>query len=90
MKTTREAMVGDIILLNDQKYVVEETKMCGGGTGHGPFDIYPDGWHVTARRLNNDGTYDPHGLTKKFYMSGCFTNMITEVEVVGKMKRTFV
>lgn len=74
------------------KWVVEETAMTGGGTGHGPHDVYPDGWHVSARRLTTLGYYDPTGMTTHFYQSGCFTNMIRpdEVTVVGKMKRTFI
>jgi len=37
------------------KFVVEKANMQGGGTGHGR-DVYPDGWHVQARRLNKDGS----------------------------------
>lgn len=28
------------------KYVVYKTSIDGGGTGHGPHDVYPDGHHV--------------------------------------------
>ncbi len=74
------------------KFVVEEANMQGGGTGHGPGDIYPDGWHVQARRLNKDGSYNPKGEVICFYMSGCFTCMVEpkDLQVVGKMQMRFV
>ena len=74
------------------KFVVEEANMQGGGTGHGPDDIYPDGWHVKARRLNKDGSYNPKGEAICFYMSGCFTCMVKpkDLQVVGKMQMRFV
>jgi len=72
--------------LADAEFVVEETKSKGGGIGHGPHDIYPNGWHVTARKLSKDGSYNPDGEVIKFYQSGAFSNKISEVEVVGKME----
>jgi len=74
------------------KFVVESANMQGGGTGHGPGDTYPDGWHVQARRLDENGTYDPNGEVICFYMSGCFTCMVDpiNVKVVGKMQMRFV
>lgn len=74
------------------KFVVEEAGMQGGGhSGRGDGD-YPDGWHVKARRLNNDDSYDPNGEVICFYMSGCFNGVIkpTNVRVVGKMRLHFV
>ena len=74
------------------KFVVEVANIQGGGTGHGSGDVYPDGWHVQARRLNDDGTYNPNGEIIRFYMSGCFTCMVKpkDVQVVGKMQMRFV
>jgi hypothetical protein len=70
-------------------FVVTETKMDGGGTGHGPHDIYPDGHHVFAQRLNEDGTYNEHGEKINFYQSGSFTTCIEEdIPVIRKMKET--
>ncbi|MCK4799700.1 hypothetical protein KAS31_01865 [Candidatus Parcubacteria bacterium] len=68
------------------KFVVESAKMQGGDTGR---DAYPDGWHVKARRLAENDSYDPNGELIKFYMSGCFTYMVEleDVEIVSKMKR---
>jgi len=74
----------------DLEFVVEKTAFEGGGTGHGPHDIYPDGWHVTARQLNSDGTYNSGNKTIEFYQSGCFIDTIKEVPVVRKMRITFV
>lgn len=73
------------------KFVVENAALEGGGTGHGPFDVYPDGWHVTARRLKKDGTYDPSGECITFYMTGSFTIMVDskDLRIVGKMERSF-
>ena len=69
------------------KFVVEKANMEGGGTGHGAGDVYPDGWHVEARRLNEDGTYNPKGEVILFYMSGCFTNTVEmkDIQIVSKM-----
>lgn len=74
------------------KFVVEVADMRGGGTGHGPGDIFPDGWYVRARRLNKDESYNPKGEVIYFYMSGCFTCMVEQkdVQVVGKMQMQFV
>ncbi len=74
------------------KFVVESANMQGGGTGHGPGDVYPDGWHVRARQLDDKGAYDPNGEVIQFYMSGCFTCMVdpNDVKVVGEMQMRFV
>lgn len=72
------------------QFVVENAQMQGGGTGHGPGDVFPDGWYVQARKLDETGSYNPNGELVQFYQSGCFTGLIPEVELVGKMKRIFV
>lgn len=91
----RNLKVGDVFRsdkLPKGDYVVEETAMTGGGTGHGPYDIYPDGHRVTARRLNRDGTYNSRNRQVEFYQTGSFSGMIEpkHIERVGLMKRTFV
>lgn len=70
-------------------YVVERTRMTGGGSGHGYNDYYPDGHQVRARKLNEDGSYDPDGTVVEFYQSGCFNNTILpgEVEVHRRMEK---
>lgn len=69
-------------------YVVEHARMEGGGTGHGPGDVYPDGWHVRARKLADDGCYDPLGVMISFFQSGCFSVVNKEIPVVSRMERT--
>jgi hypothetical protein len=63
------------------RYIVVRTAMTGGGTGHGPHDVFPDGWSVTARMVGR------MHQEVSFYQSGCFTAMNEEVEVVGKAKQ---
>jgi hypothetical protein len=71
------------------KFVVERAELEGGGTAHGPYDVYPDGWHITARRLFKNGKYNPKGEVIDFYMTGCFNYMIEKVKIVDKMQMCF-
>lgn len=71
------------------EYVVTQARMDGGGTGHGPGDKYPDGYHVVARKLNKDGKYNPNGKEINFYQSGCFSVVNEHVQVVRTMKELF-
>ena len=92
-KYTNKAQVGDVIIIDEKKaleYIVIRAELEGGGTGHGFHDIYSDGWHVNARKLNPDGSYDPKAETIDFYQSGSFTNMKEKVKLVGKMEQIFV
>ncbi|MEA3513918.1 MAG: hypothetical protein U9R34_00400, partial [Nanoarchaeota archaeon] len=92
-KYTKKAQVGDVIIIDEKKaleYIVIQAELEGGGTGHGPHDIYPDGWHVKARKLNSGRIYNPQAEAIDFYQSGSFTNMKETVELVGKMEQTFV
>lgn len=63
------------------RYVVYKTTTDGGGTGHGPHDVYPDGYHVFCERLAD-------GVRVDFYQTGCFTAMIEEIKPVGKAERS--
>lgn len=93
----RDLTVGEIIRRRDGhtldlgylkgRYVVEHARSQGGGTAHGPHDIYPDGWHIRARKLNDDGSYNPLGIEIEFYQSGAFTVVNKDVLVVGKLRR---
>ena len=73
-------------------YVVERVEMEGGGTAHGPHDIYPDGWHVSARELGVDGNYLPDSELISFYTSGSFRCRVdpSDIAVVGHMAQTFL
>jgi len=63
------------------EYIVYKTTMDGGGTGHGPHDVYPDGHHVFCEKA------DDSEVKVDFYQSGAFTAMITDIKPVGKAKR---
>lgn len=77
---------------NTAEFVVINNAMQGGGTGMGPHDVFPDGWHVVAKRLDKDGKWNPDGEEIAFYMTGCFTDMIPpeEVTIVRHMAMRFV
>jgi len=62
------------------KYIVYKTTFDGGGTGHGPHDIYPNGHHVYCVKE------DDRTIKIDFYQSGCFTAMIKNITPIGKAK----
>ena len=65
------------------KYVVTKTAMEGGGCGHGPHDVYPDGHHVFCTSVDGKHKVD-------FYQSGCFTAMLPNKTAIGKATLTWV
>lgn len=70
--------IGDLIAhpkLGEGIYRVTATAMTGGGTGHGPHDIYPDGHQLTLMR-ERDGVIDWSEKPKHFYQSGCFIDSV--------------
>ena len=73
-------------------FVVEETAYQGGAEGEGMsgHESWPSGWHIQARKLNPDGSYNPDGKQAEFYQTGSFIGMIEKVSVEAKMKRIFV
>lgn len=64
------------------EYFVYKTAYEGGGTGHGPYDVYPDGHHVYCRKVENKS------VEVDFYQTGSFTCMIEKgtIKPIGKMK----
>lgn len=89
--------VGDVLqieALAGDRFVAETARMTGGGTGHGSHDVYPDAWHVAARKLNADGSYNPNGTLLQFVQDGTpgssSFNSTRKAKVVGKMQMTFV
>ncbi len=80
--TRSEAKVSGELSYLAGEYTVYKTATEGGGTGHGPWDVYPDGHHVYAER--NDGT------KIDFYQTGCFTAMIPRISPVGKSVRKWL
>lgn len=87
--TTSEVKVGEdrtIFGYLQGRFAVTKCFMGGGGTGHGPHDTYPDGWHVFAEKMDN------RDIKVDFYQSGCFTAMILPEEItpVGKAEVKWV
>lgn len=70
------------------KYVVVKTSMQGGGMGHGPNDIYPNGHLVECKRIHQDKVLDDCDIS--FYQTGCFNNMIRDIEPIGRAKTSYV
>lgn len=66
------------------KYIVYKTSEDGGGTGHGRYDVYPDGHHVFCFKE------DDETVQVDFYQTGCFTAMIEDIEPIGKAKMKWV
>ncbi len=67
------------------EYVVVNTDMTGGGSGHGGMDYYPDGWEVTAHKLGADGQIAQPVIEISFYQSGAFSAENRSVPVLRKM-----
>ena len=66
------------------KYIVCSTSFSGGGTGHGPHDVYPDGHHVFCVKA------DDRNVRVDFYQTGCFTAMIKDIEPIEKAELHWV
>jgi hypothetical protein len=77
-------------ILEEGEFVVTKTQYTGGGYGMGQNDVYPDGHHVTCKKLK-DGLYDPKGIEVTFYQSGSFTAMIEpeKIKAIRTMERKF-
>jgi hypothetical protein len=73
-----------------KKFIVEDVKMTGGSER----EFIQDAPFVTARRLKNDGTYDPNGELVVFYDGNSDvrynSNVVTITNVVHKMQKIFV
>lgn len=54
-------------------FTVVKVALTGGGTGHGPGDVFPDGHFVTARGTS--------GRTVCFYQTGCFAGLVAPEDV---------
>ena len=65
-------------------YVVVKAQYEGGGTGMGPHDIYPDGWHVFCVSVEK-----PERRVD-FYQSGCFTCTIKDIRPIGRAELKWV
>lgn len=59
------------------KYIVTKTATDGGGSGHGSHDVYPDGHHIWAEKVDTREKIE-------FYQSGSFYHCNKGVEPIGK------
>ena len=75
--TTGDIKVGGDFAYFEGKYIVVKTNMEGGGSGHGPNDIYPDGHRVYCVKASDES------VKINFYQSGCFTSMIPNIKPIG-------
>jgi len=83
--------VGDIItsphLLNNERYIVENTTMEGGGTAMWN-DNYPDVPCVYARKLGKDDEYNPKGKLVRFYQGQMsYEVSLSNPEFLGNKKK---
>ena len=91
--------VGDIVehpKIGNGTFIVVKTAYTGGGTGHGPHDVYPDGHQikllpVKVRRGVKSGAIKKVDINNdakpiEFYQSGCFTNMIEYIKPIAHVK----
>ena len=76
-RTHEDVKIGGDFSYLAGRYVVYKTASEGGGTGHGPHDIFPDGHHVYCERIGKPPT------RVDFYQSGCFTAMIEDIKPIG-------
>ena len=71
---------GDVLVhskLGKGEWVVVSTCLTGGGTGHGPHDVYPDGHQLTLRLLKPDSDQIVWSRkAQQFYQSGCFVDAV--------------
>lgn len=60
-----------------EPFTVTDISLTGGGHGHGPHDVFPDGHHVVAE--------DGRGRRVSFHQSGCFVGIVDpgDVELIG-------
>lgn len=65
------------------KYIVTYAGLSGGGTGHGPHDVYPDGWCINAQKADNPN------IKISFYQSGCFNCKNEGIKAIGRAKQTW-
>ena len=92
---------GDVIQILKKKdgvsvnkcYLITQAKMGGGGTGHGPHDVFPDGWLLTLSLLGKSMIWSQSAKIIHLYQDGfggCFTDTVVlkddEFAVVAKME----
>ncbi len=68
------------------KYIVVKTVCDGGGTAHGPHDVFPNGHHVYCEKMVDSLDYK---IKVDFYQTGSFTAMIEHIKPIGKGELTY-
>jgi hypothetical protein len=62
----------------NSKFIVVSVALTGGGTGHGPHDVYPDGHYVVAKEIVGSRQVSRE---VGFYQTGCFIGMVDPKEI---------
>lgn len=90
--THSEVTIGDQFDYLAGQYVVYKTAVHGGGTAHGPNDVYPDGHHVYCERVDDPSASNntPRNIKVDFYQTGCFTAMIEDIQPIGRAEHKWV
>lgn len=74
---------------SDEEWIVIDAGWAGGGTGHGPHDVYPDGWRVTIKLWVGHA-----GEPVRYYQdgTGCFVgeSMLIGIKLTGRAVRQWV
>lgn len=72
------------------KFVIIATNFGGGSTGtmFNQWASYPNVWQITAKRLNEDGTYNREGETVYFTVSSNLDGVL-DYQTVGHLTPTF-
>ncbi|MBX9771438.1 MAG: hypothetical protein K2X29_08720 [Candidatus Obscuribacterales bacterium] len=84
-KELRPSSTPDMKPTRETQYVVLAKVMAGGGDNGYRGDHYPDGLHIVAQQLHADGSLNPQGQIIVFRMSGCFCDVINEVQLKGQI-----
>ena len=87
---TKHATTGDVIMLPNKNglYIVENAEYTGGSGSFFGTDYYPDAWHVYARRLADNGEYNPKAKLITFTQdTHCYNNCIDNVKRIEKRKK---
>lgn len=76
--TRNDVMIEGVMSYLAGTYICTKTALDSGGCGHGPHDVYPNGHHVYAVKV------DDRDCKVDFYQSGSFTAMIGNRKPIGK------
>ena len=72
------------------RYLVIEARSYTGEESFGPERFFPKGWQVTMIKLKPGDIYTPGAPRLSFYQKSNSKTAINRVNVVGKMKKTYI